>query len=236
MIPELVNSHAVNAGDSGADELRALGFDLVVAGQATADVGAAPIYPVLEGIDLVSAGQPVAVVRSPAYPVYEGIDLVRAPTHQVFIYPVSVAASYPVNPALPLEFGTPRLEVGPISFQVGGSMPLEFGAPRTRQRFAAASHHPLELGTPTLEQRAVAAGAWPLEFGTPRATARFGAAGFDLLRAGKATVEVGGATFAVPGHAPLELGTPGPCRYAVMARPAFPLEIGTPRVDRGTGC
>jgi len=211
--------------------LKPPGLDLVTAGTANTHstlyaLGASPLEL---GTPRVKTGVDVELVVG-------GMDLVRTAQHGI------LPALTPDNKVLmvagksALELGEPRIELKKITITAQGYAPLELGSPSAGQALQVAGASPMELGTPSVATTIKAKGASPMELGTPSVSVSLGHSGIDLVRAGKTSVRSADAALQVAGAAPLELGQPGTVAITLYARPFIALELGTPRIDRGTAC
>lgn len=232
--------------------IRPPGLELVSAGQHSIRYNQALKLP---GLDFVSAG--TVSTHSTLYAlgasplelgsprvktgvdvelVVGGMDLVRTAQHGI------LPGLKPDNKVLmvagksALELGDPQIVLKTITVTAQGFAPMELGTPSAGQSLQVAGASPMELGTPSVVTTLKAKGASPLELGTPSVSVSLGHSGIDLVRAGKASMHSGDGVLQVAGAAPLELGQPEPVAITLYARPFIALELGTPRIDRGTAC
>ncbi|MBO9679569.1 MAG: hypothetical protein J7556_15105 [Acidovorax sp.] len=229
------------------------GMDLVTNG---VHVGEHPVVVEVPGLDMVSHGLSFAVFTPVAGDVHplefgatrlrigtdaavkvQGMDLVRPGLHSAMGSPILPSGwATTAGAARPLELGNPAVVPAPEARTAGGAQPMEFGMPATGYAALAGGVHPTELGSHAVGYAARAGGAITLQVGVPVIGMSISPVGFDMVRAG-IHAAVGGASFSVAGGAtPAETGTPGPLGYMSTARPAFPMQLGSPSIGRGATC
>ena len=223
----LINGAPINGADTQSTE----GIDLVSAGQVMAvsvllPAGAVPLE---FGQHRVRSGTDVAL-KVP------GQDLVRAGIHGMLVAQPAPSVLMQAEGAYPLEVGEPGVAGGTITLQAAGAAPLEMGVPAAGMTLSVEGARPLELGVPEAQVRLEAVGARALEVGTPSLASGLKLEGLDLVRAGVPSIVLGAGVLSAAGAWPLELGEPGMPTVMLQARQAFPLSVGRPWIDRGSAC